>query len=78
MYSGTKIVLTSAKEHLQAWLDAELAIAAGGQSYTIGTRTLTRANLSEIAEMIKYWQARVNAMENGGGIRLRRVRPLDL
>ena len=31
------------KEHLQAWLAADLAVSKS-QSYTIGNRVLTRAN----------------------------------
>lgn len=35
-------------ERLKLYLEAEKQIAKFGQSYTIGKRTLTRANLSEI------------------------------
>lgn len=35
------------KEHLNAWLAADLAVSKG-QSYTIGNRVLTRVNSSEI------------------------------
>ena len=35
-------------ERLKLYLDAEKQITKFGQSYTIGKRTLTRANLSEI------------------------------
>ena len=66
-----------AKRHLDAWLEAELAVAEGGQSYTIGTRTLTRANLKEIRDMIDYWRAKLNRAENGGKIRLSRARICD-
>ena len=48
------ITLDEAREHLKIWLDAEKAVATG-QSYKIGTRSLTRANLSDIADRIKYW-----------------------
>lgn len=73
----TVITMDIAKSHLQAWLDAEYAVAVGGQSYTIGSRTLTRANLAEIRDSINFWQGKVNALAAGGGIRLRRARPLD-
>ena len=39
--------LYEAKEHLQAWLDADLALATG-KEYTIGNRRLTRANVQEV------------------------------
>lgn len=37
---------------LKLYLDAEKAILVGGQSYRIGNRTLTRADLDEIREAI--------------------------
>ena len=41
-----------AKEHLQAWLEADLALATG-KEYTIGNRRLTRANVQEVKDRIK-------------------------
>lgn len=57
------------KQRLQMWLDAEEAIASG-QSYQIGTRSLTRANLSSVLEQIEYWGgklAEIEAEEKSGG-----------
>lgn len=75
------ITLKTAKNHLDAWLEAELACATG-QSYTIGSRTLTRANLSEIRKTIRYWQGMVTKLENqatkGGRNKVYRVVPRDL
>lgn len=75
------ITLETAKNHLDIWMDAELAVATG-QSYTIGSRTLTRANLTEIRNAIDYWNKKVIALENakkaGGRNRMRRVVPRDL
>ncbi|WP_373220897.1 DUF6148 family protein [Mediterraneibacter gnavus] len=75
------ITLETAKKHLDAWLEAEMAVTTG-QSYTIGSRTLTRANLTEIRNAIDYWNGKVNQMENvertGGRNRVRRVVPRDL
>ncbi|MTI49694.1 MAG: hypothetical protein FH761_17830 [Firmicutes bacterium] len=45
-----------AKRHLEAWLEADLAVSTG-QSYKIGSRNLTRADASEISRKIKYWQS---------------------
>lgn len=39
------------KQRLKAYYEAEQAVLSG-QSYTIGNRTLTRANLSEIRRAI--------------------------
>ncbi|SFA91724.1 hypothetical protein SAMN05216312_102226 [Cohnella sp. OV330] len=70
-----------AKNHLDAWLAADLAISTG-QSYTIANRTLTRANIKDVHAMIKYWQAHLKAAiraENGqrAPSRIRRYVPVD-
>jgi hypothetical protein len=70
------IDLERAKKHLNAWLDAELAVTTG-QSYSIGSRSLTRANLSEISKQINYWRREVSRLE-GKGRRARRFVPRDL
>ncbi len=54
---------------LQTWLDAEEAVATG-QSYQIGTRMLTRADLKQIREQMEYWAgklAEAEAEEKCGG-----------
>lgn len=75
------ITLERAKQHLEAWLDAELACSTA-QSYTIGSRTLTRANLAEIRKQINYWQNKVDELvilERGGKLkRAKRFIPRDL
>lgn len=48
------LTLTDAQAHLNAWLAADLAVA-NGQSYSIGDRSLTRANVAEIKQQIGYW-----------------------
>ena len=47
-----------AQTRLQLWLDAEEAISKG-QSYAIGDRSLTRANLPDVIERIGYYQRQV-------------------
>ena len=75
------ITLETAKKHLDAWLEAEMAVT-NAQSYTIGSRTMTKANLGEIRQSIEYWQKKVNVLENaakyGGRNRVRRAVPRDL
>ena len=75
------ITLETAKRHLDAWLEAELAVT-NAQSYTIGSRTMTKANLTEIRKSIEYWQGKVTALENaakyGGRNRAKRFVPRDL
>ena len=51
---------------LKQYLEAEKAILVAGQSYKIGNRTLTRANLSEIREAISSLIA-AGATVDGGG-----------
>jgi hypothetical protein len=54
-----------AQTRLQLWLDAEEAISKGA-SYSIGDRSLTRANLSEVTERIGYWQRQVQSFRAAG------------
>lgn len=57
------------RQKLNTWLAAEDAVAAG-QSYQIGTRMLTRADLKQIREQMEYWAgklAEAEAEENSGG-----------
>lgn len=44
---------TFLNERLRQYIAAEKAILVSGQSYVIGNRRLTRANLSEIRDEIK-------------------------
>lgn len=75
------ISLEVAQKHLDAWLEAELTVTTG-QSYTVGSRALTRANLTEIRNSIDYWNGKVQKLERlqrkGGRNRIRRVVPRDL
>ena len=43
---------------LNTWLAAEEAVATG-QSYQIGTRMLTRADLKQIREEMEYWAGKL-------------------
>lgn len=69
------------EKKLQTWLDAEEAVATG-QSYQIGTRMLTRADLKQIREQMEYWAgklAKAEAEEKcGGRNRTYRFVPRDL
>lgn len=62
----TWITLDDAKENLQIWVEAQKAVATG-QSYKIGSRSLTRASLSDILKMIRYWQNVIDELEAGVG-----------
>lgn len=56
--------LTEAQTALAEW---KLAVAglATSQSYTIGQRTLTRVNLSEAREMVRYFAGIVETLSAG-------------
>lgn len=61
------ILLEQAKQQLQAWLDANIAVSQG-QAYSMGTsngnRSLTRANSSEILKQIDYWENKIRELES--------------
>jgi len=67
------LTVTDAQTHLDAWLAADLAVAKG-QSYAIGSRSLTRADASTIAERITYWRGELQRLtaiaagNTGGGV----------
>lgn len=63
------ITLTQAETQLTSWMAADTAVATG-QSYTIGGRSLTRANAKEIRENIVFWDKQVKRLTRGG-IRIR-------
>jgi hypothetical protein len=75
------ITLETAKRHLDAWLEAEIAVT-NAQSYTIGSRVMTKADLEEIRKTIDYWNNKVAELENiakyGGRNRAYRAVPRDL
>ena len=60
----SKTRLQMYRSRLEAYYAAEMAILEGAQSYKIGSRNLTRANLAEISDMIKYLEQRVAAEES--------------
>lgn len=59
------ITLAQAEQHLSEWMAADSAVATG-QSYTIGGRSLNRANAREIRENITYWDVMVRKLTRGG------------
>lgn len=71
--------LEQARTHLQAYLDADLALATG-KSYKIGSRSLNRTDAAEVKERINFWSNEVERLEAGRkkGIRAFRAVPRDL
>lgn len=69
-------------DRLGLYYKAEQAILEGAQSYTIGSRTLTRAELAEIRKMITTLEDGIDELEAeaAGGSRRKciRVIPRDV
>lgn len=68
------ITLAVAQARLEAYLAAELKVLEG-QSYEIGGRRLTRADLSEIRAGVDAWNARVQALGGRAAGRARAIVP---
>ncbi len=69
--------LEQTQERLALYLQAERAILAGAQSYSIGNRTLTRADLRVIRDQIQRLNSDCMQLARGAGIRVQRVVPRD-
>lgn len=66
------ITYEQADAQLALWIAASTDIATNGQSVTIGNRTYTAANLSEINKQIEFWDRQVKRLSSGApGIRVR-------
>lgn len=50
------------EQKLNTWLAAEESIATG-QSYQIGTRMLTRADLEDVRKEMEYWAGKLQEAE---------------
>lgn len=71
------ITKAQAEARLTDYLNAEEKVLSG-QSYNIGGRTLTRADLKAIREGIEYWERKVKKLnKTGGGLPVRGVTPVD-
>ena len=71
------ITLEQAQKQLEIWIKAEREVATS-QSYKIGARTLTRADLRQVREQIKFWDNKVNQLSRGGRNKVYRAVPRDL
>ena len=68
------LTLEQIQEQLAAWLLASTNLAAG-KSATIGQRTITRADASEVRSMIGYWnRACIQASKGRGSKNHRQIR----
>lgn len=73
--------LTRCRNRLEIYYQAEESILGGAQSYSVGSRSLTRANLSEITARIRELEKEKSNLENmlngRGRIALINGMPLD-
>jgi hypothetical protein len=53
--------LSTANENLQTWEKAQTAVSTG-TSYSIGGRSLTRADINDINNMITYYRREVKRL----------------
>lgn len=67
----------AAQRQLELWIEASEQVTTH-QSYQLGGRTLTLANLAEIRQMIDYWDTKVSSLNRRGRNRVRRVVMRDL
>ena len=72
------ITLAQAETKLSEYLAAETAVLAG-QSWSMGGKSMTKANLQFIQQGIEIWNARVKKLASNpsGGIRIFSGVPVD-
>lgn len=58
----TGTTLADAEAQLTAWRQASLDVASRGQSYAIAGRSLTRADVRSILDMVAHWEKQVKLL----------------
>lgn len=76
--SNANAVLEIKKKRLNLYYEAEEKVL-NSQSYTLGSKTLTRADLTSIQSMIKKLEGEIASLEQYGTMKRRSVRivPVD-
>ena len=69
--------ITQIETRLAAYYAAERYLLASGQSYSIGNRSLTRADLGEIRKAIVDLNRDLTRLNRGNQITMHRVVPRD-
>ena len=74
-----KVKLDTLRARLAQYYEAESKILEG-QSYSLGSRSLTRTNLREVQNMIRELEAKINSLETRGTTKRKvaRIIPMDL
>lgn len=72
------MTLEEARAMYKLWTDAEIALATS-QSYTIGSRSLTRLDMPTVLERKKYYGRICDQLETGRRrSKVRSITPFDL
>lgn len=70
------------KAALDQYYEAELAILGGAQQYSLGSRSLTRANLAEVRRAIKEYEnlldKLISELNGTGRMRMTGAIPIDI
>ena len=66
------------EERLALYIKAEQHILNGGQSYSIGNRSLTKADLENITKMITRLHGDLANLRRGNQLTMQRVVPRDI
>ena len=76
--SNANAILEIKKNRLKLYYEAEEKVL-NSQSYTLGSKTLTRADLTSIQSMIKKLEGEIASLEQYGTMKRRSVRivPVD-
>lgn len=79
MTAETKKKKQRLQNRLELYYECEEQVLAG-QSFTIGSRSLTRANLSEVTDMIKKLEDEIAAIDANGTTKRKvaRIIPRDV
>ncbi len=72
-----KLELERAEKRLDLYYRAEEAILSG-QEYSLGTRKLRRADLSDVQSMIRTLEKEIKSLKAGGKNMVVRAVPLDI
>lgn len=70
--------ITETETRLASYIKAENYLLTGGQAYSIGNRSLTRADLSAITTMITKLHGELTVLRRGNQIVCQRVVPRDI
>lgn len=62
-----------AKYMYSMYLNAEIAILNGAQSYTISGKTINRANIADIIRQRKYWERQLLILNGGNARKIKTV-----